>query len=405
MSHSGDARPDDVNAALVRSLDFYADRRFFQNGNLHDALFQMAETEGRGIFWTPHNGGHWFINDHALLFEAVRDVDLFSSRFLTLPPMPEGQEPPVLPISLDGAEHAAYRVPLLKAFAPANVRAMDTNIRYFAAELIENVLPDGHCDFVSAIGEPLPVVIFMRFMGLDESRLREFRTWVYDMLSSDDDRRARSHKNIRAMLSEVIEQRRREPRQDLISRLLASRVFNRPLSDEELLAYCLLLFAAGLDTVANALAFGMKHLAQNANLQDELRRSPERIQAAVEEFLRLYGVANVVRVITRDTEWHGARLKAGQRVLMMLTVGNYDPAVYPDPAHFSLDRDGEPHISFNIGPHRCVGSHLARLELTIFYQEWFARMPNVALAPDAGAQLRGGQTLALTSLPLTWPVT
>jgi cytochrome P450 len=394
--------PPHIDLNRVIDFDFYSDHRYAKTGDIHRAMFRMAEEEGRGIFWTPRNGGHWCINDHAMLFDAVRDTQLFSSSALTLPPMPEGEEPRVLPISLDGEEHTAYRLPLLKAFAPASIKAMEPAVRAFAITLIESVRGIGRCNFVDTISEPLPVIIFMRFMGLDTTRLREFRLWVYDMLSSDDARRAGSHHKIQGMLAEVLAQRRVAPRDDLISRLLVGQVRGRPLEEDELLAFCLLLFAAGLDTVANALSFGMNHLARDPALQDRLRADPKLIPAAVEELLRLYGVANVVRVVKRDTEWHGANLKAGERVLMMLTVGNYDGAVYRDPAAFDLDREGEPHISFNVGPHRCVGSHLARLELNVFYTEWFKRMPNVWVDPEISPSLRGGQTLALGALPLLW---
>ena len=394
--------PVHVGPARVIDFDFYADPRLAADGDIHRAMARMAQEEGRGIFWTPRNGGHWCINSHALLFEAMRDTSLFSSCALTLPPMPDGQEPRVLPISLDGEEHLAYRLPLLKAFAPAPIKAMEPAIRAFASELIEAVRADGRCDFVAAIGEPLPVVIFMQFMGLDTRRLREFRSWVADMLSASDERRASSHEKILAMLAGVLAERRAEPRHDLISRLIAGEVRGRPLADDEVLAFCLLLFAAGLDTVANALAFGMNHLARNPALQDRLRAEPAQIPAAIEEMLRLYGIANVVRVITRDAEWGGVQLKAGERVLMMLTVGNYDGGVHRDPGDFDSSRDGEPHITFGLGPHRCVGSHLARLELNTFWAEWFKRMPNVAVDTAQLPVLRGGQTLALGALPLIW---
>jgi cytochrome P450 len=395
-------RPPYVDLEQVIDFDLYFDHRYAETGDVHRAMFCMAEEEGRGIFWTPRNGGHWCINDHAMLFDAIRDTQLFSSSALTLPPMPEGEEPRVLPISLDGEEHTAYRLPLLKAFAPAAIKAMEPAVRAFAIDLIESVRETGHCDFVDKIAEPLPVIIFMKFMGLDTTRLREFRQWVYDMLSPDDARRAGSHHKILGMLGEVVAERRAHPREDLISRLMAGHVYGRPLEEDELLAFCLLLFAAGLDTVANSLSFGMNHLARDPALQERLRAEPDLIPAAIEELLRLYGIANVVRVVTRDAEWRGAQLKAGERVLMMLTVGNYDGAVYRDPATFDLHRQSEPHITFNLGPHRCVGSHLARLELNVFYTEWFKRMPSVSVDREIPPTLRGGQTLALGALPLIW---
>jgi cytochrome P450 len=395
-------RPPHVDPARVIDFDFYGDPRFAASGDPHRAMFRMAEEEGRGIFWTPRNGGHWFINDHAMLFDAVRDWALFSSRALTLPALPEGEEPPVFPINLDGAEHAAFRLPLMKVFAPDKVRALEPSIRVFVNELIDRIADKGRCDFVDTVSEPMPVIIFMKFMGLDTSRLREFRIWVNDMLSNEDDLRINSRKAIVAMLEEVIAERRAAPQDDLISRLLASDVRGRSLSEEEMLGFSLLLFAAGLDTVANALSFTMNHLARDPALQAELREQPEQIPEAVEEFLRLYGVASVVRVVTRDADYNGARMKAGERVLMMLPVGNYDSRQFPDPDRFDLERENKAHISFNSGPHRCVGSHLARIELTIFLEEWFRRMPNVWRDPDAEPRMRGGQVLALKDLPIIW---
>lgn len=395
-------RPAHVDPSRVIDFDFYADRRFAEVGDMHQAMNRIAEEEGRGIYWTPRNGGHWFINDFELLFEAARDTGLFSSRALTLPALPEGMEPRVIPVSLDPPAHTAFRLPLMKAFAPAKVKALEPWIRNFADELIDAVADKGRCDFVEAVAEPMPVIIFMKFMGLDTSRLREFRIWVYDMLSNDDDRRLRSHRRIEAMLSEVIAERRARPQDDMITRLIDGTVHDRPIDDGELLAYCLLLFAAGLDTVANSLSFSMQHLARDPALQDRLRAEPGRIPEAVEEFLRLYAVANIVRVVARDGEFGGASLRAGERVLLLLPTGNYDPKRFPDAGRFDLDREDKAHIAFNAGPHRCVGSHLARLELTLMLEHWFARMPNVRIDPDHRPAMRGGQTMALTSLPILW---
>jgi cytochrome P450 len=204
------------------------------------------------------------------------------------------------------------------------------------------------------------------------------------------------------MMAGLIAARRAKRENDLISELVYSEVNGEQLTVDEVQAYCLLLFGAGLDTVANSLSFAMNHLAGDQALQDRLRADPTLIGEAVEEFLRKFGIANVVRIVTRDAEFGGVRLKAGERVLLMLAAGNYDPAIFPHPAEFDLDRDNKTHISFNTGPHRCVGSHLARIELKLFYEEWFKRMPAVRRDPDKRVILRGGQTLALENLPLLW---
>jgi cytochrome P450 len=400
--HTRTSVPAHIRPDSVVDYDFYNDRRHGEVGDIHLALHRMSEEECRGIFWTPQNGGHWIINDYELLFEAARDPVLFSSMALTLPPMPKELEPRVIPVGLDPPVHGPYRMPLMRGFAPDRIRALEGDIRAFAGELIDRVAAQGECDFVDAIAEPMPVIIFMKMMGMDISRLREFRTWVYDMLSNSDERRVRSHHNVADMMAELIAAREQKPEQDLISELVYSEVNGRRVTTDEVQAYCLLLFGAGLDTVANSLSFSMNYLTGDPALQDRLRADPTLIGEAVEEFLRKFGIANVVRVVTRDAEFGGVQLKAGERVLLMLSAGNYDPKIFPEPERFDLDRDNKTHISFNTGPHRCVGSHLARIEMKVFYEEWFRRMPMVRRDPDKRVSLRGGQTLALGNLPLLW---
>jgi cytochrome P450 len=395
-------RPAHVDPARVVDFDLFDDRRYAEAGSLHAGILRLAEERERGIYWTPRNAGHWLLTDHELIFAAARDPELFSNARMTLPPMPIELEPRLIPLTLDPPAHSLYRLPLMRAFSPAMVAALEPAIRAHAIELIEAIAGDGRCDFVRAIAEPLPVIIFMRLMGMDPARLAECRGWAMDMISSDDSRRADSFVNVGRMMRQLILARQAEPRDDLISRLVASEVDGRLVAMDELIDYCLLLFIAGLDTVANSLTFGMDHLARDPALQARLRAEPERIPDAVEEFLRRYGVVVVMRFITRDAMFGGVEIKAGERVMLLLPAGNLDPAVFADPARFDIDRDANPHLSFNSGPHRCVGSHLARLELRLFYEEWFRRMPVVRRDPDALVTSRGGLTLGLNALPILW---
>ena len=394
--------PAHVAPARVVDFDLFDDRRYAAAGGLHAGIFRLAEERERGIYWTPRNGGHWFLTDHELIFTAARDPVLFSNAHMTLPPMPIELEPRLIPLTLDPPAHSSYRLPLMRAFSPGMVAALEPAIRAHAIQLIAAIANDGRCDFVRAISEPLPVIIFMRLMGMDPDRLGECRGWAMDMISNDDQRRADSFVNVGGMMRELILARQAEPRDDLISRLVASEVDGRLLTMDELIDYCLLLFIAGLDTVANSLSFGMDHLARDPALQERLRAEPERIADAVEEMLRRYGVVVVMRFITRDAIFGGVAIKAGERVMLLLPAGNLDGQVFADPTRFDIARDANPHLSFNSGPHRCVGSHLARLELRIFYEEWFRRMPAVRPDPAKSPTARAGLTLGLDSLPILW---
>ena len=394
------ARPAHIPAERVIDYDVYRGAFPETASGLHEGLYQLAETHGRGIFWTPHNGGHWFINDFELLFEAARQPELFSSTQMTIPPVPE--EPRLIPLFLDPPEHGLFRAPLMRQFTPGKMAAMEAGIRAFTNALIDAVEPAGRCEFVEAIAEPLPIKIFMRIMGMPLDRLREFRNWILDMLSPDDDRRARSYANIAGLMDALIRERQAAPRDDLISHLLTLEIGDRPITYDEVQAYCLLLFAAGLDTVANALAFGMQFLASRPDLQARLSADPALIPEAVEELLRKFGVPMPARTAARDFRFGGAEIRKGERVMLMLPACNLDPKVFPDPWAFDLDRKNKTHVAFNVGPHRCIGSHLARIELRVFWEEWLRRIPSFRLDPERPASYRAGLTLAVQELGIAW---
>jgi cytochrome P450 len=397
--------PSHIDPRHIVDYDIFNDPRFTAAGDPHAGLRQLGAEAGYGIYWTPRNGGHWFINDYELIFQAARSPELFSSKAMTVPPMPLELEPRLIPLTLDPPEHAVYRLPLMRAFAPDRVKAMEPAIRAFTVQLIQSIADQGRCDFVHAIAEPLPIGIFMRLMGMDVSRLTEFRRWIVDMMAPEEAPRARCYENIRQMMGELITARQSRREDDLISRLLDSDIGGRPVTMEEMHGYCLLLFAAGLDTVANAMAFSMRHLASHPVLQDQLRTTPALIPEAIEEFLRKFGVPTPPRTVNRDAEFGGVHLKTGERVVLLLPACNFDPKVFPQADRFELGRENKLHLTFNSGPHRCIGSHLARLELKILYEEWFARMPNVRLDPAVAPEYRLGLALACVKLPLSWDPT
>ncbi|MCX7864955.1 MAG: cytochrome P450 [Novosphingobium sp.] len=396
------AIPDHVPPALVVDYDLYKGDLIADSGDLHEGLHLLGERFGRGVFWSPHSGGHWFINDYEMVFEAARGPDLFSSTAMTLPPVP--QEPRLIPLFTDPPEHGIFRAPLMKLFTPGRMRALEPGIRAFAAELIEEVAPKGRCDFVEAISEMMPVVVFMKLMGMPLERRQEFRRWTFDILSDDDDRRMRAYANVAELMDGLIAERSTQPKDDIISQLMALELQGRPITYEEIQAYCLLLFIAGLDTVANSLSFSMNHMAAHGELQDRLRAHPEQVPEAVEEFFRRFGVPMPVRTATQDFDFHGAPIRKGERVLLMVPAANLDPRRFANPMVFDIDREDKTHIGFHAGPHRCVGSHLARIEMEVFWEEWLRRMPNVRHDPERAVITRAGLTLAIQQLPLVWDV-
>jgi cytochrome P450 len=394
--------PAHVDRSKVVDFDLFEDRRFAQAESPHAALYALNKEAGCGIYWSPHNRGHWMVTSLELAHEVAKNTELFSSTEMTLPPMPPELEPKLIPLNLDPPEHRRYRLPLTTAFAPRRVAALEGMVRSYAVELIEAVAKGKRCDFVHAIAEPFPIITFMRLMGMDTTRLHEFRTWITDLMSPDESPRARAYQNIRLMMGELIEARLARREDDLISFLLDTPIDGRPPTVEEMHGYAMLLFAAGLDTVANALAFSMSHLASDQALQEQLRTDPSLIPKAVEEFLRLYGVPIPPRTVTRDAEFGGVHLKKGERVALVLPAANLDPEAFPQPYRLDLTRSNSKHVAFNVGPHTCAGRYLARMELRVLLEEWFARMPNVRHDPESTRQYRLGLTLACIKLPLVW---
>ena len=402
MNVAASAIPAHIPEALVVDYDLYHGETLAPSGDLHEGLHLLGQRIGQGIFWSPHSGGHWLINDYEMLFEAARRPELFSSTAMTLPPVPE--EPRLIPLFTDPPEHGMFRAPLMKLFTPGRMRALEPSIRAFARELIEAVADKGRCDFVEAISEMMPVIVFMKLMGMPLDRRQEFRRWTFDILSDDDERRMSAYANVARLMDRLIEERRADPKDDVIGQLMALELQGRPIAYDEIQAYCLLLFIAGLDTVANSLSFSMNHMAAHPALQDRLRTQPEQIPEAVEEFFRIFGVPMPVRTATHDFTFHGAPIRKGERVLLMVPAANLDPKRFADPFAFDMDREDKTHIGFHAGPHRCVGSHLARIEMEIFWEEWLKRMPNVRHDPACPVVTRAGLTLAIQEMVLVWKV-
>jgi cytochrome P450 len=392
--------PDHIRPDQVVDFDFYNDPRY--HPDVHEGIARLV-AESPPVFWTPHYGGHWVIAGHAAMFEVSRDTDNFSSASMAIPA--PAKETKQLPISSDPPDHARYRAPLNRVFSPRAMLTLQDSIRALAVELIEKVRGQGYCDFRLEVAEPLPVLIFLKLMGLPQERLPEYRRWVREILGVNNaDVHMRASQEVVAALSEIIVKRQARREDDLISVLLDTPIDGRPITFEEMQGFCLLLFLAGLDTVMNGMCYGVRHFAKDPLLQAELRADPARITDAVEEMLRRYTFTMPGRVMVRDHEAFGARFKAGERVLLLLAAADLDAQEFPDPLQFDLNRENKVHIAFNSGPHRCAGSHLARIELRILYEEWLKRIPEFRLDPARPATFHGGHVVGVDSLPLLWDI-
>jgi len=208
---------------------------------------------------------------------------------------------------------------------------------------------------------------------------------------------------VTAYFADLIEERRRDPRDDIVSASVGFEIDGAPVSDSDLLALWLLLFQAGLDTVASQLTYAIYHLARHEADRRRLVEEPSLVPAAVEEFLRFYSFVPAGRKIVQDAVLGGCPMKAGQMVNLPLSSANRDENEFPDANTFVLDRAANRHIAFGAGPHRCLGSHLAREELCIGLSDWLARVPDFRVVPGVELVEHGGM-YGLDHLPLEWEV-
>lgn len=397
MSHpDSPAGPGHIPPELVVDFDFLRDPRLADD--MFDGILQL-DAEAPDFFYTPRNGGHWVAKGRQLVFDIIRDIDLFSSAAQT---EDRKRQTVRTPIGLDPPEHKIYRRVLDQAFSPRAMSALMPTIRALAVELIDEVVKQDGCEFVADVAEPLPVLIFMRMAGLPEDRFQEFREWVLAAVASYDaaERQAVFDK-VLAMTAPLVRERMEKPGDDLISRIIEADLDGRRPTFDEVQSFYLMLFMAGLDTVVNAMSVGMRHLAMDHELQARLRDDPSQITGAIEELLRRYAIALPGRQVTRDTDFNGAPLRHGDAVMLFLPGANVDGKFHPDPTRIDLDR-AESHIAFGAGPHRCVGQHLARIEMRILYEEWLSRVPPFRLDPDKPWKFHPALVLSVDALPLIW---
>jgi cytochrome P450 len=406
-------KPDHIPDALVYDFDLHNDPGLARDP--HGRIMEIID-QTPPIFWTPRSGGMWVFRGHGAVHRASRDTEMFSNQYMSLEQMQAMQDalppgtprvPQAFPINLDPPAHAIYRGPLQAVFSPKSIAALRDSIRALAIELIDDVAGKGECEFMKAVAEPLPVRVFLRMLGMPEERYPEYRVMVeaYMKGTNGDPRETAGRMiGVAAALRETLLARRDNLQDDIISLLWKSEINGKATTIEDLENYGVLLFIAGLDTVMNGMGFAVRHLADHPELQQQLRDNPKLIPEASEEMLRRYTFTVPPRFVGKDAEFEGVQLKKGERVLLFLPAADLDKNEFPDPDTYSLERENNVHIAFGAGPHRCLGSHLARVEIQILYEELLARIPPFRMDPAKPPVFHGGNVLGVDSLNLVWDV-
>ena len=337
---------------------------------------------------------------------ALRHPEVFSSAGDTVA---IGQEQPLIPLQIDPPDHAQYRKLLDPEFSPKRMAQLESGTRRFVHQLIDQFAERGHCDFHEEYATPLPSTIFLMLLGLPHADLPTFLQWRDntvrpDVAPGDFDAatriREQTGREITEYFERAIEQRRRHPDDQLLSRLVHSEIDGRPLTTGELLGMFHLLMLGGLDTVTATLDCAVSYLARHPAQRQRVVDDPALIPAAVEELLRSETPVQLVpRIVARDTTIGGVDLRAGDHVSLLIGAANTDERSITDADTVDFDRSPNRHLAFGGGPHRCLGSHLARLELRVALEEFHRRIPEYRI-PD-GTELSYSPGIRQTeSLPL-----
>lgn len=353
--------------------------------NIFDTYKQLRSQCPVG--WSEKHGGFWYLAKNEDIFAAEQDHATFSvAPSMLLPNF--GTEVPLIPIDIDQPAHTAYRRILLPLFTPKAIDALTPRVVQVATDLASAIDATGVADVSHAFARPLPTIIFSVLAGFPEEDWPRFDRWVdeiiYERVESPEVAE-KAAEEVFAYFEDLLAKRRDEPpRDDIIGYLLEAEVNGEPLTQDELLSYCYLLFLAGLDTTGWAIRSSLWYLAQNAEAQRRLRENPDLVPTAVEEFLRtLSPVQAMARTATRDVEVGGHEIKAGERVVLAFGSGNRDEEMYDHSDEIVIDREQNRHFAFGVGIHRCLGSNLGRREVVVALQQFLEVLPPFRLAePD-----------------------
>lgn len=301
-----------------------------------------------------------------------------------------GQEHPLIPLQVDPPEHAKYRRMLDPEFSPARMRALEPDVRALVNQLVDTFVDRGECDFHEEFATPLPSAIFLRLMGMSQDDLPQFLQWRDDTIRPDTDdmeeaRRIRDRvgAEIQAYFDRALDEKAANPDDGLMSRIAVGEVDGRPLTRGEQLGMCHLLMLGGLDTVTATLDCMVAYLATHPDRRRALLDDPALVDTVVEELLRSETpVVMVPRLVAQDATIGGVEVKAGDTAVMILGAADTDEAEFPHAETVDFGREKNRHLAFGAGPHRCLGSHLARMELRVAIQEFHARIPEYRIQSD-----------------------
>jgi cytochrome P450 len=369
---------------------------------IQDDLRQRCPIAHTGRF-----GGGWLPTRYEDVAAIAYDTEHFSSRSIIMsnfrPPheiAPVGGSPP---ISSDPPFHHDARKLLLPAFTKAAVARQEPATRAFCHSLVDAFGERAVVDAASEYAQHIPIRVIADMLGFpaeDGPRFREFVENTLEGVNLPPDERIERMQQLFDYLLEQIRDHLDHPRDDLTSFLVNAELYGRKLEADHVAGTMALLLIAGIDTTWSAIGASLWHLAKNPADRRRLVAERSLLPTATEEFLRAYAPVTMARLVKEDMHWHGVDMKADDWILLSFPAANRDPAQFDRAGEVVIDREVNRHAAFGLGIHRCVGSHLARMELRVALEVWLERIPGFTLEDPAAVRWSAGQIRGPRTLPL-----
>ena len=380
----------------IDPLDLVDPARYARDGYPHAAWTRLRERapvvklEPEGFY------PFWAITKHADIIEVASQPERFSSACgITLgahKPFPLGSE---MVVMLDPPRHGPMRRVASRRFRPRALAAQRDDIERITVEILDQASTGGaerECDFVETVAAPIPIAVISWILGAPRDDWKLLFQWTNQIIGKDDPefrqpgespgqtiKRARTE--LHSYLGGLVEQRRKQPKDDLLSDLIGAEIDGVALSDQQILQYCELVVEAGNETTRNAISRGVLAFCEHPSEWERLCDDPELLPDAVEEILRWVSpITHFTRTATEDCEFRGARIQAGGPLALYWASANRDEDVFADPFVFRIDRRPNPHLAFGVGEHFCLGAHVARVELESIFRHLIVRLKSFEVA-------------------------
>ncbi len=362
----------------------------------------------------PGAPSSWYLFRHDDVTAALRDERFVREAATALPelarpPLPDPYRPfwemaSKWILFRDPPDHTRLRGLVSKAFTPRVVQALAPRIEGIAEDLLDQVAPHGALDLIADYAFPLPVIVIAELLGVPHQDRMRFKAWgaamgaAIDLRTSPEvyGRASEATLEVTGYLRGIVAARRVEPRDDLVSALIAAETDGGSLDEDELIAMCVLLLVAGHETTVHLIGNGILALLRHPDQLERMRTHPGVTEAAVEELLRFdTPVQATFRFVSGDVELRGRTIRRGQQVGLMLASANRDPEQFTDPERLDVMRSAGRHASFGMGIHYCLGAPLARLEARLAFETLLRRLPDLRLQDEP---LRWRESIALRGL-------